>query len=295
MEAIDIQNCNFLIVGAGKVGISIAEYLKTAGVNLRIYTRNYLNNLYIQSSQILSHKDCISSIDSQLYTPDIIFICVNDNSIAEIAFQLVSAFNDSIKNMKIIHCSGILGSDELNACRIKGAYTASMHPYQTFYKPNFELLEGIGWGIETESNPEFFIDLANFLNGNYHILTSKEEKIKYHLSAVMASNFLNSLLSGVIDIHKDLGLDFEKFALPIIKQTLDNSVNFSKDTGEMPLTGPIARADKDTIVKHLKSIEGNPEITKLYKYFALATLESAKNKGIIDSNQYKEFLDLIRL
>lgn len=295
MDAVDFHKMNFLIIGAGKVGISIAEYLKSAGMNLRIYTRNFWDNPFLRFSGILSDKDCINDVKIDSYYPDIIFITVADKYIQDFSDIVVNKYSDNLEGKIVIHCSGIMTSELLNSCRVNGALTASLHPYQTFYKPKADLLNGIGWGIETDFDISLFIELIKFFGGSYHILKSKEEKVKYHLSAVVASNFFNSLLSAVIDLHKGLNIDFEKFAVPIINQTLDNACeNYKDNSGKMPLTGPIARADINTIIKHLESINDNKGITLIYKLFAKATLETAKSQGIITIDDYNEFIRLLK-
>ncbi len=319
MQELQLSKLNYLVIGAGKVGLSISEKLKSMGINLRIYAHN--SNLYKSnqcninrynnnpqninfnqtnhnsinpidlpiSQNIINNNDFIFDLSPDTYLPDFIIISVPDKNISSVSLELSENYNKLLKSVPIIHTSGIYPSDLLNECKNCGAITASVHPYQTFYSPSLDLLSGIGWGIESEFDKNIFIEFVKMLGGNYHILKSKEEKIKYHLSAVMSSNFLNSLLSSVISSLKNIGLSFDDFALPIIEQTLRNSINsYHLNSNRMPLTGPIARGDIESIKLHLSAITDSPEILIQYVYHCLATLEIAKNQNIIDENVYLE-------
>jgi predicted short-subunit dehydrogenase-like oxidoreductase (DUF2520 family) len=289
MNEFDLQKLNYLIIGAGKVGFSIAELLKSMGINFRIYTHSFFINSNTNIPEIISPDDFIEELSIRKYIPDFIIISVPDKNINSVSVELAKKFSEKLKNIPIFHTSGIHCSELIIECKNCGAITASVHPYQTFYKPSKDLLSGIGWGIESKFDLNIFIEFVKMLKGNYHILKTKEEKIKYHLSAVKASNFLNALLSSTISSLKDIDLSFDDFAMPIIRQTIINTIDsYHNNTNSMPLTGPIARGDLESIKLHLSTLKNNPDLLIQYIYHSLATLEIAKNQNIISENVYNE-------
>jgi len=59
------------------------------------------------------------------------------------------------------------------------------------------------------------------------------------------------------------------------------------------LTGPIARGDLSTVVKHLERIEEKvPELLRLYSCLGYDTASVARAKGTIDEAREQEFKDL---
>ena len=56
------------------------------------------------------------------------------------------------------------------------------------------------------------------------------------------------------------------------------------NVGETPpdeaLTGPVARGDAQTVMRHLAALRGNPEAKAVYKRLSLAALTLAAQRGV---------------
>ena len=91
--------------------------------------------------------------------------------------------------------------------------------------------------------------------------------MKWHISAVIVSNFTNMLYAVAEDYCRKEGLDFIQLK-PLITETASR-------LGERPAaelqTGPAVRKDHSTIEKHLEQLQnGHPEIAVLYAYLSEA-------------------------
>jgi len=64
---------------------------------------------------------------------------------------------------------------------------------------------------------------------------------------------------------------------PIVKTTLENNLHSLSDEKEMPMTGPFARGDFETIRLHLESLKKEPELLKIFCYLSLAANECSFN------------------
>lgn len=78
-----------------------------------------------------------------------------------------------------------------------------------------------------------------------------------------------------------------KALMPLIVGTINNIENIGIPKA---LTGPIARGDLSTIIKHLNSLEEMaPELMKLYSWLGFYTAQIALQKGTIDNKAMEEF------
>ena len=97
--------------------------------------------------------------------------------------------------------------------------------------------------------------------------TDSATRMKWHISAVIVSNFTNMLYAVAEDYCRKEGLDFLQLK-PLITETANR-------LGERPptelQTGPAVRKDQSTIQKHLEQLQdGHPEIAELYTYLSEA-------------------------
>ncbi|MGA2298051.1 MAG: Rossmann-like and DUF2520 domain-containing protein [FCB group bacterium] len=289
-----MQNYNIGIIGAGKLGLSLAMALESI---------NSLNCMVIKPEQNLpaltryfEKKISIYTSLSELQSiPQILFLTVNDSSIESVASQLANQFGKMLKDKIIVHCSGFLGLDVLAQCKAEGAVKVSAHPYQTFFEPAKELFKGISWGIESEGSVEIISDIIRQIGGNPVKLnfSKKEDKAMYHASAVAVSNSMTASIDMAKDIFEKLGVDAEQFILPILKTTLENNFSQSEKKFDFPLTGPFARGDIETIKLHIKALEHDNYLLKSYCYLGLGTLEASIHHKLIDVSKYKEISDIL--
>lgn len=287
-------NGKFGIIGAGKVGTTIAQHL---------FENNKLEWLYAHSSRSeeLISNNCdpktpvIKSIDEINELPENIIIAVNDPAITDVDKFLSGRFPNQ-NEIKIFHTSGVLPKEVLNASSRAGASVAAMHPFQTFFVQDPSVLNRIAWGIDCEDEDiAVFKDIAAQLNGKPVILNKKSKEIKalYHTAAVSASNYITTLIHLSKKMAEEIELKTNDLIPQIINTTVNNNLNALDDSGAGPaLTGPIARGDVHTIRLHLDAMEDLPDLRKPYSLFGLATLEMAKQENILKEDAYNELRKL---
>jgi predicted short-subunit dehydrogenase-like oxidoreductase (DUF2520 family) len=91
-------------------------------------------------------------------------------------------------------------------------------------------------------------------------------RAEYHAAAAVASNHLVALLGHVQRLAADAGVPFEAF-LPLVRRTLDNVDALGPSAA---LTGPVARGDLETVVRHIDAMP--PDERDLYRALARAAL-----------------------
>ncbi len=152
-----------------------------------------------------------------------------------------------------------------------------------------ENIPGSTFAIEAEE-PLLSIlkDMATFLKGSWIVLKAGD-KVLYHAAAVMACNYLVTLVKLATDLWQTFDVPTQqatKALMPLLRGTLNNIDNVG-----IPrcLTGPIARGDIGTIKKHLGAMEKSaPALISTYRELGLQTIPVALAKGRINQEQAKQ-------
>lgn len=282
------------IIGAGQVGSILAEQLNLNQQLSFIVSRNKNKSPYLIDKGI-SNKTILRSVLDINNHVDFIIIAVRDSQIHQVVNELVQIDKSFLRKTIVLHTSGSLNKEELSKLQDFKAIICSAHPYQTFFKQDIKILENIAWGIDCEEdNFEQISELIYSLKGKPIKLSGAalSNKPMYHLSAVAASNFTVALIALAKDLVNKLDLDANTFLKPIINQTVNNSYEYlNKD--EIPLTGPIARADYSIIEKHINSLQEFPEIEKSYKDISKFVLDMAYSKSILSESDFMKINNLL--
>ena len=166
-----------------------------------------------------------------------------------------------------------------------------MHPLQTFASSKFNAnpFQGITVSIEGESDAVNMAKQITVDLGGSSVTILTEAKTLYHASAVVASNFLVTLLDLAIRLIGEAGVDRQdafNLLKPLIEGTLSN---IEKVGARDALTGPIVRGDVKTVEKHIEEIGlKRPELLMLYKTLAFYTIDIAVARGAISESSVQE-------
>lgn len=216
---------------------------------------------------------------------EIVFITTPDDAIQEVVEQIRWRPGQSV-----VHCSGADSGAILDKAHIAGAQVGVFHPLQTFASAAQAItnMAGITFSLEAEKPLLGYLKaMATALGGRWMVL-KPEDRVAYHASAVIASNYLVTLVKLATDLWNDFGISREeaiRALLPLVKGTLNNIESVGVP---QCLTGPISRGDIGTIGKHLEELHKKPDIESAYRELALATIPVALAKGRIDSNKASE-------
>ncbi|UCD54016.1 MAG: DUF2520 domain-containing protein, partial [Dehalococcoidia bacterium] len=171
------------------------------------------------------------------------------------------------------------------------------HPLQTFADARraMENIPGSTFALEAEEPLLTELkDMANALDG-YWIELKASDKVLYHASAVIACNYLVTLVKLATDLWQTFDIprgQAIRALLPLIRGTIHNI-----DTVGIPqcLTGPIARGDTGTIKKHLYALRKTaPDLLSTYQELGLRTIPLALAKGRINQRQAEELEAILK-
>lgn len=286
---------NISIIGAGKLGAALAFKLENKNLLNCILIRSLDKRKYL--ADFFPTNKIIPAINNlNLRETDAIILAIPDSAIEEVANDIANEFNEKLAGKYVIHCSGKERLDILKSCAKKGALIASAHPYQTFFRYTENVFNDVPWLIEAENYDEI-ADFIKLLNGKPFYLSADEleKKPLYHCSAVVVSN----LLASTISLSKQMLKEFKSIDSNIINKIVDTTIqNSFNDSAEvdLPMTGPLIRADLNTIAGHIEQLKSNMNLMKSYKALCISALEMLQYLHKIndeDFNRMKSFLESV--
>ena len=273
---------SFAIVGCGRVGSALAKYLAEAG---------YIP-AGLASKSLSSAKRVADLTGSGRFTDtawevtrkaDIVFITTPDGTIKG-ACDGIAANNGFNSGSVVLHCSAALTSTVLLSAKKCGACIGSLHPLQSFASTEYSHnpFSGIVTSVEGDDKATGTASQVAADLGSGCVTIQTEAKILYHASAVVASNYLVTLLDLALNLIRRAGVSADD-AFRVLKSLVDGTLsNIEKMGVHNALTGPIARGDIQTIENHLLEIGSKtPHLLPLYKMLGLYTVEIVKGQGTL--------------
>jgi len=278
-------------IGAGTVGTALSVRLSSKGHQV-IAVSSRSQTSAEKLAQAVSGCHAFNNNQDVADTAELIFITTPDDVIASVADEI-----QWHTGQRVVHCSGALSTDILESAKKLGAQVGAFHPLQTFasVKEAIGNIPGSTFAVEAEE-PLLSIlkDMATALDGQW-IELKASDKVAYHAAAVIACNYLVTLVKLATDLWQSFNIpqpQATRALLPLIRGTIHNI-----DTVGIPqcLTGPLARGDTGTIKKHLDSLQKvAPALVSTYQELGLQTIPVALAKGKINQHQAEELQAILK-
>jgi predicted short-subunit dehydrogenase-like oxidoreductase (DUF2520 family) len=209
----------------------------------------------------------------------VVILAVRDDGIRPLAEALAAARAITADHV-VLHLSGVQGQEGLGPLVSSRAALGSFHPLQTIVEPERAPARLKGSWAAVEGMPRAALAaerLAQDMGMRPFRIATKAKAI-YHAGAVFASNYLVVVEAIAQRLLRHAGLtDADAWAAlrPLVEGTFENLGRIEpKDA----LTGPIARGDTATIMRHLESLTFDDG--KLYRQLGRAALELAQKSGM---------------
>lgn len=259
-------------IGAGKVGFSLGRYFTEHNVSVSgYYSRNVSSS---KEAAVFTQTKYYEKLETLIQESDTLFLTVPDGCIYEVYSEIIQS---DIEGKCLVHCSGALSSMIFSGIGNMGARACSVHPicavsdkltgYQELSKAYFTIE-----GNDVADVAELFRNCGNPVEE-----ISAEKKVKYHAAAVYASNLVTGLYDMATQLLESCGLS-EAFAEHAL-QTLftGNAEHVAACGSARALTGPVERADCETVEKHLASLTG--EEREIYRLLSKRLVLIAERKN----------------
>jgi predicted short-subunit dehydrogenase-like oxidoreductase (DUF2520 family) len=203
----------------------------------------------------LAHElnaDAIENIEGLSKSSDVYIVAVNDDQIEAAGNQLKT--NEKI----VVHTCG---SASINVLKNTSKNIGVLYPLQSLRK-EIPYLPAIPFLIDANNDYSkvIILELAKSLSDNI-TEANDEQRMQYHLSAVITSNFTNHLLSLTDEYCRISKIEFSQL-LPLMQEVINRIHLFHP--AEMQ-TGPAVRNDVSTIEKHLALLKDFPQLKNIYE------------------------------
>lgn len=286
---------SFAIVGCGRVGNALARYLAEAGYIPAGFASKSLTSAK-RAAALTGSVNFTDKAWEATLKADIVFITTPDGTIKEVC-DIIAEKKGFRPDSVVLHCSGALTSTILLSAKDCGASIGSMHPLQSFalIEYSHNPFSGIITSVEGDNKATNAAGLIAADLGSGCVTIQTEAKILYHASAVVASNYLATILNLSLNLMREAGVP-EDDAFRGLKPLIDGTLsNIGKMGIPDALTGPVARGDIQTIENHLLEIGSKtPHLLHLYKVLGLYTVEIAKKKGTLSDTAIEAMKNLFR-
>lgn len=289
-----LAGLTFAVVGAGRLGTSLALALRNAGAELVGYTcRTFAgasraaNTLGIPGS-----TDIPALVSARALTADLYVLSVPDAELDGVAREMAEALSaagspaDRHTRIAVMHTSGATSTAILAACADCGCLTLSFHPLQTFSDSatGADRFQGAaaavtpGPGDDPEEAWRFGERIARAI-GVAAFRLDEEHRVLYHTAATMASNYVVTLAGVAEKLLCAAGFPREA-ALPALLPLMRGAVDNLDNQGSVAaLTGPLSRGDTGTIAAHLSALARDfPTLSTLYRELGLVTLDIVRDR-----------------
>jgi predicted short-subunit dehydrogenase-like oxidoreductase (DUF2520 family) len=261
------QSKNFVCIGAGKVATHIVCGLCNSGYNLiQVYSRT------IDSAKSLADQYSASYISdpSKLnINADFYLLSLPDQFLLQILEQI------NVHDKLIFHTAGSHG---LEVFGNRFSQFGILYPLQTISKHVQLNIAEVPFLIEACDDKALkdIEKIARSISENV-LITDSETRKWIHLAAIFANNFTNHMITLSYEILQQKNLS-PSLLRPLIEETYRKSIAMDPAKAQ---TGPALRNDTVIINKHIKMLEGQSLLQKIYTFTSqsIHLTKISKNKS----------------
>ena len=254
------------LIGAGNVAVHIAKALHENGADItQVYSRNIANAKSLAQKMGSAYIDDIAHLD---LSADAYIFAVKDDAIEDLLEQSGRKIDKLL-----IHTAGCVPMDIFQ--KYADNYGV-IYPLQTFSKNKAIDFRAVPVFVEANNETALnqLLKIANSLSNNI-IQTNSAQRKKLHLAAVFACNFTNYLYDIAAETVQKAGLPFDVLQ-PLIAETADKIKTLTPREAQ---TGPAVRHDEQTMQQHLRLLENQPELQKIYKQLSEGIASPSPSEG----------------
>lgn len=274
---------NIGFIGAGKVGCSLGRYFILHGFFVSGYYSRNLDSA--KEAADITGSIAFDRVDKLMGSSDVVFITVPDNAITDV---WMSVRGYVLNGQTICHCSGAMSSEVFADIDGVNGNRCSMHPLMAVSSREHDMSDAF---FTIEGDCEGLSQLRTILDkcGNTYQEICKNNKVKYHAAAAVASNLVVGLLDMSVSMLMECGFDDEKAREALTPLVMGNARSVMDRGARAALTGPVSRGDDITIKKHMDILQDDE--SEIYRLLSLRLLELADLSEEDDYNRMKGILE----
>jgi predicted short-subunit dehydrogenase-like oxidoreductase (DUF2520 family) len=205
----------------------------------------------------------------------------------------LAATGAPLEGRLLAHASGRYGTAVLDPAARRGALPLALHPVMTFAgRPDdLDRLAGICFGVTAPGQLRPVAEGLVIEMGGEPVFIDEDSRGLYHAALASGANHLVTLVVEAVELLGMAGVpDPARMLRPLLGAALDNALQL----GDAGLTGPVARADADTVAAHVAALaKVSPEALRAYVALARLTADRALAAGTLAPPDAQRLLDVL--
>ena len=278
------------VIGTGRVGAVLGAALARAGH--QVVAVSAVSDASIQRADRLLPGVPREQPAVVLAAADLVLLTVPDDALPDLVAGL-AATDAPLEGRLLAHTSGRYGIRVLDPATRRGALPLALHPVMTFpgRPDDLDRLTGISFGVTAPDQLRTVAEALVIEMGGEPVFIAEENRGLYHAALASGANHLVTLVVESAELLGKAGVpDPSRMLTPLLTAALDNALRL----GDAGLTGPVARADADTVASHVAALrEVSPEALRAYVALARLTADRALAAGILDAPAAQRLLDVL--
>jgi len=278
------------IIGVGRVGATLGAVLGRAGHHLT--GASAVSEASLQRAALMLPGVPVKQPQEVLAAADLVLLTVPDDVLPGLVAGL-SATGTPLEGRLVAHTSGSHGIAVLAPATRLGALPLALHPVMTFTgRPDdVDRLAGVSFGVTAPESLRLVAEALVIEMGGEAVFIDEASRGLYHAALASAANHLVTLVVQAAELLGVAGVpDPARMLAPLLSAALDNALRL----GDAGLTGPVARADAETVASHLDALrEASPEALRAYVALARLTADRALAAGILAPPAAQRLLDVL--
>jgi len=192
----------------------------------------------------------------------ILLLAIPDDALGEVVQGLASQVLASQARPggvggAVLHLSGALGLDPLRPLAELGFDVGSLHPMESVPPGPIraDRFEGTSFAISGDQGGLHAARLLVRALGGHPLSVPSGERPRYHAAAVLASNYLVTLLHRAGELLREAGIPGEEADRALLHLARGTIERVGELGTEGAMTGPLVRGDAETIGLHLRALD----------------------------------------
>lgn len=250
---------NILLHGSGNVATHLALAIhKTGHQIVQVYSRTKASAAALGNRLGVPYTHLVDEI---MQDADLYIYAVSDD-----ALESLVSLNIAPQAMHV-HTAGSVAMDIFKGYK---KHYGVLYPLQSLSKDKTIDFQQVPLLLEASDEvvKQALDVLAKEISGQVHHYNT-EQRLKIHLAAVFANNFVNHLFHIASDIMESSDIDFNLLK-PLIKETIEKISHLSPAEAQ---TGPAKRNDQKIMKQHMEMLKDQPKLQNLYRELSQMILE----------------------
>ncbi|SES06106.1 Rossmann-like and DUF2520 domain-containing protein [Actinokineospora terrae] len=269
------------VVSAGRVGAVLGAALTRAGHTVTAVSA--VSRESLRRAEQLLPDAAVLPPDQVAAIADLVLLAIPDDALPGMVRGLAAA-GALRPGQIVVHTCGAHGVEVLEPAVEQGALGLALHPVMTFTgrAEDLQRIVACSFGVTAADDDEVAWNVAEALvveMGAEPVRVPAAARPLYHTALAHGANHLVTLVGECVDLLRDAGVATpQRLLAPLLSAALDNALRH----GDRALTGPVARGDAGTVVRHVRVLaEQAPHMLPAYRALAMRTVGRATEAGLL--------------